>query len=110
MTLECPCDQGDIPREAHRMCAGNFVTGGVWVDSDTSQCEFDDLTFDLCSAVVCGITVCATVHVNFPLQGVKAVIDLLSDPTRYKTPEVVTLVTSIIEIDVDGALGSTSVS
>ena len=49
-------------------------------------------------------------HVSFALQGVGVVNRLLSDPTRDKTPEVVTLATSIIENDIFGALGNTSVS
>lgn len=48
----CPCSQVSIAREASRVCGGDFLTGGVWVNSDVSPCQFDPLAFQLCAATV----------------------------------------------------------
>lgn len=48
----CPCDLVPVPRHASRMCGGDFNTGGVWMPSDKSPCEFDDHSFALCGANV----------------------------------------------------------
>ena len=58
-TLEfgCPCDRVTIPRRAMRVCSGDVATGGRWVDSDVTECQFDALTWDLCSAEVRAVVV-----------------------------------------------------
>ncbi len=45
---ECPCNQTSFGRRASRLCTGNFTTGGYWMESDTSPCEFDPLAWQLC--------------------------------------------------------------
>ena len=52
VVLSCPCAQASLPRQASRVCAGDLVSGAHWSQSDTSQCQFDALTWDLCSAEV----------------------------------------------------------
>ena len=46
----CPC--GEITAEnnliASRYCSGDFITGGVWAEADTTACEFSDLARELC--------------------------------------------------------------
>lgn len=50
---DCPCSQASILRQASRVCGGDFITGGSWMDSDKSPCEFDALALELCAATVC---------------------------------------------------------
>ena len=50
--VECPCSLVSVPRKASRTCGGDFVTGGVWMESDKSPCEFDSLALELCEATV----------------------------------------------------------
>lgn len=49
---ECPCSQAMISRQASRVCSGEFINGGSWMDSNASACEFDPLAWDLCAATV----------------------------------------------------------
>ena len=51
--VDCPCPQVTISRQAYRVCGGDFITGGRWNESEVTECEFDVLALELCSAVVC---------------------------------------------------------
>ena len=53
VAVDCLCSQVTISRQAYRVCGGDFITGGRWMDSDVTGCEFDALAWDLCSTVVC---------------------------------------------------------
>ena len=51
-TYRCPCDLVPVPRYAARVCGGDFAIGAQWLTSNTSACEFDVLSFQLCDATV----------------------------------------------------------
>lgn len=52
ISSQCPCEMVPVPMSATRVCAGDFVNGGQWLVSNTSECALDNLSFELCSATV----------------------------------------------------------
>ena len=58
----CPCGLVPAPRFASRLCEGDFVRGGQWIESNKSACEFDELSFELCDATVSAPTLLLPGH------------------------------------------------
>lgn len=51
-TAMCPCGLVQIPMQTTRVCSGNFSTGGVWMPANSSACDYDNLSVELCNAAV----------------------------------------------------------
>ncbi len=51
VTLDCPCGDlslGEGRPMATRRCDGSFNTGAQWSISNNDQCDFDNMTRELC--------------------------------------------------------------
>lgn len=61
----CPCMRATISVQASRMCGGDFIDGGMWMDSSDSgtACDFGDVGLQLCSAQV--MCVCIIDHAHY---------------------------------------------
>ncbi len=57
-TYYCPCNRTTISRRATRVCTGDFTSGGRWMETDTSPCQFDELAWQLCNNVIVCACVC----------------------------------------------------
>ena len=53
-TSPCPCGGLEIGRVASRVCMGNFSTRGEWGETDYSNCEFTEKTWQLCDGIQVG--------------------------------------------------------
>ena len=60
----CPCNQVSIPRQASRVCMGDFINGGRWMNSDTTPCDFDPVAWEICDANVCALCVTMATIIN----------------------------------------------
>ena len=52
LAVDCPCAQAAV-RQAIRVCGGDFASGGRWMESDVTPCQFDRTAWELCSTPVC---------------------------------------------------------